>query len=64
MPGENPPVGPILCAEKGADEARLCLEGLANLVLAAEYKLAPPDEPLLAEEIARTRAELEQRTKA
>ncbi len=58
-PGENPPVGLILCAHKGADEARYSLEGLANPVLAAEYKLALPNEATLASELARTRTELE-----
>jgi hypothetical protein len=60
MPGENPPVGLILCAEKGADEARYALEGLTNPVLASEYRLALPDES----ELARTRAELERRATA
>lgn len=60
-PGENPPVGLILCAEKGADEARYSLEGLTNPVLAAEYKLALPDEDSLALELAHTRSELEAR---
>ena len=59
QPGENPPVGLILCAEKGAAEAHYALEGLANKVLAAEYKTVLPDEKLLAEELARTRRELE-----
>jgi hypothetical protein len=62
MPGENPPVGLILCAEKGADEARYALDGLANPVLAAEYKLALPDESVLTAELERTRAELERRS--
>ncbi|MEO5332865.1 MAG: PDDEXK nuclease domain-containing protein [Magnetococcus sp. YQC-5] len=60
-PGENPPVGLILCAEKGADEARYALEGLPNKVLAAEYRTVLPDEKLLAEELAKTRRELEAR---
>ena len=38
--GENPPVGLILCAEKGAAEAHYALEGLPNKVLAAEYQTA------------------------
>jgi predicted nuclease of restriction endonuclease-like (RecB) superfamily len=62
LPDENPPVGLILCAEKGADEARYALEGLSNPVLAAEYELALPDESVLADELARTRARLEQRS--
>jgi predicted nuclease of restriction endonuclease-like (RecB) superfamily len=61
-PGENPPVGLVLCSVKGADEARYALEGLPNQVLAAEYQMALPDEKLLAEELARTRLALETRT--
>lgn len=60
-PGENPPVGLILCAAKGAAEARYALEGLPNKVLAAEYRTVLPDEKLLAEELAKTRRELEVR---
>jgi hypothetical protein len=59
--GENPPVGLILCAEKGADEAHYALDGLPNPVLASEYKLALPDEDTLVQELARTRLELERR---
>ena len=62
-PGENPPVGLILCADKGADEARYALGGLANPVLAAEYRTALPDEKTLEAELARTRQTLEQRAK-
>jgi predicted nuclease of restriction endonuclease-like (RecB) superfamily len=60
-PGENPPVGLILCAEKGAAEARYALDNLPNKILAAEYQTVLPDETLIAEELERTRAELEQR---
>jgi predicted nuclease of restriction endonuclease-like (RecB) superfamily len=60
-PGENPPVGLILCAEKGAAEAHYALEGLPNKVLAAEYQTMLPDEKLLAEELDKTRRELEAR---
>lgn len=60
-PGENPPVGLILCAEKGAAEAHYALEGLPNKVLAAEYQTVLPDENLLAAELDRTRRELEVR---
>jgi predicted nuclease of restriction endonuclease-like (RecB) superfamily len=60
-PGENPPVGLILCAEKGAAEAHYALEGLPNKVLAAEYQTVLPDEKVLAEELDRTRRELEAR---
>lgn len=60
-PGENPPVGLILCAEKGAAEAHYALDGLPNKVLAAEYQTVLPDEQLLAEELDKTRRELEGR---
>jgi hypothetical protein len=33
--GENPPVGLILCAEKGSAEAHYALDNLSNRVLAA-----------------------------
>ena len=60
-PGENPPVGLILCAEKGAAEAHYALEGLPNKVLAAEYQTVLPNEELLAQELERTRLALETR---
>lgn len=58
-PGENPPVGLILCTEKGAAEARYALDGLPNQVLAAQYQTVLPDEALLADAMDRTRRELE-----
>lgn len=60
-PGENPPVGLILCAEKGAAEAHYALEGLPNKMLAAEYQTVLPDEKLLADELDKSRRELEAR---
>ncbi len=62
--GENPPVGLILCAEKGAAEAHYALDGLPNKVLAAEYQTVLPDEKLLAAELDKTRRELEARSGA
>jgi hypothetical protein len=59
QPDENPPVGLILCAEKDEAVAKYALEGLANKVLAREYKLALPNEKLLATEIEKTRERLE-----
>jgi predicted nuclease of restriction endonuclease-like (RecB) superfamily len=60
-PGENPPVGLILCAAKGAAEAHYALDNLPNKVLAAEYQTVLPDEKLLAEELGRSRIALETR---
>lgn len=62
-PGENPPVGLILCAEKGAAEAHYALDNLPNKVLAAEYQTVLPDEKLIAEELERSRQELEKRAR-
>jgi predicted nuclease of restriction endonuclease-like (RecB) superfamily len=59
--GENPPVGLILCAEKGAAEAHYALDNLPNKVLAAEYQTVLPNEKLIAEELERSRRELEKR---
>jgi len=60
-PGENPPVGLILCAEKGAAEAHYALDNLPNKVLAAEYQTILPDEKLIAEELEKSRREHEVR---
>jgi predicted nuclease of restriction endonuclease-like (RecB) superfamily len=59
-PGENPPVGLILCAEKGAAEAHYALDNLPNKVLAAEYQTILPDEKLIVEELERSRQRLEE----
>jgi hypothetical protein len=56
--GENPPVGVILCAQKGDAVAHYALEGLANKVLAREYMTVLPSEKLLAREIDKVRNEL------
>ncbi|MCY2931264.1 MAG: PDDEXK nuclease domain-containing protein [Planctomycetota bacterium] len=63
LPGENPPVGLILCTRQDAAVARYALEGLPNKVLAAQYNLALPDPKTLAHEMARTRKLLETRRK-
>ncbi|MGR3927242.1 PDDEXK nuclease domain-containing protein [Pseudocitrobacter faecalis] len=63
LPGENPPIGLILCAEKGAGEAHYALAGLPNTVLASEYKMQLPDEKQLAEELIRTQQALASRAR-
>ena len=60
-PGENPPVGLNLCAEKGAAQAHYALDNLPNKVLAAEYQTVLPKEKLIAEELERSRREVEER---
>ena len=59
--GENPPVGLVLCSEKDEALARYALEGLPNNVTAAEYRIALPNEEMLAAEIDRTRQVIESR---
>ena len=61
---ENPPVGLILCSQKDEAVARYALEGLPNKILATEYRTVLPDEELIAEEIEKTRRELEARRAA
>jgi len=58
---ENPPVGVILCAAKGESLARYATTGLENKMLVSKYLTALPNEKILAEEIDRTRRELEKR---
>ena len=58
-PGENPPVGLILCTEKGESLARYALEGLPNQTLVREYRTVLPDEKRLAAEIDAARRNLE-----
>lgn len=60
LPDENPPIGLVLCAEKGDGEAHYALAGLPNTVLASEYKMQLPDEKRLADELVRTQAVLEE----
>jgi predicted nuclease of restriction endonuclease-like (RecB) superfamily len=58
---ENPPVGLILCTHKDQAVAHYSLDGLPNKVLAAEYRLALPNEQLLAAELERSRRLIEDR---
>lgn len=58
---ENPPVGLILCADKGQALARYALEGLPTQVMAANYRTVLPDAELLQNELTHTRLLLEAR---
>jgi predicted nuclease of restriction endonuclease-like (RecB) superfamily len=59
--GENPPVGLILCANKGQALAKYALDGLPNKVMAANYKTILPDAEVLQRELHKTRLLLEGR---
>jgi predicted nuclease of restriction endonuclease-like (RecB) superfamily len=61
LEGENPPVGLVLCTEKGAALAHYAFDGLGSKVLAAQYKTILPSEAELAMELARAEAERQRR---
>ena len=61
QPGENPPVGIILCASKGEALVRYATEGLPNKLLVREYLTALPTEERLAAELERTQRLLARR---
>lgn len=56
---ENPPVGLILCADKGHALARYALEGLPSKVMAANYRMVLPDAEVLQKELENTRRLIE-----
>jgi predicted nuclease of restriction endonuclease-like (RecB) superfamily len=58
QPGENPPVGLILCSSAGQNIVRYSLDNLPNKVLAKEYRLALPEERRIADEITKARRRL------
>jgi len=62
LPDENPPVGLILCADKGHSLARYALEGLPSKVMAANYQTVLPDAELLQKELEKTRQLLKSRS--
>jgi len=61
LPEENPPVGLILCADKGHALARYALEGLPSPIMAANYQTVLPDAELLQKELENARRLLELR---
>lgn len=61
QPGENPPVGIVLCSGKSDALVRYATEALPNKLLVREYLTALPDEKTLAGELERTRRQLEAR---
>jgi hypothetical protein len=61
--GENPPVGLILCSEPDDALAKYAMDGLPNIVLAREYKLALPDEKALVEELEKTQLMIERKAR-
>ena len=64
QPGENPPVGIVLCSGKSDALVRYATEALPNKLLVREYLTALPDEATLSGELERTRRKLEERAGA
>lgn len=60
-PGENPPIGLILCSEHDTAVAHYTLGNLRNQVLAREYQLTLPQERQLTERLEARRRQLESR---
>lgn len=61
LPGENPPIGLILCASKDNTLAEYALEGLPNKIMVSKYLTALPGKKMIEEELAKTRRMLEAR---
>jgi predicted nuclease of restriction endonuclease-like (RecB) superfamily len=51
--GENPPVGLILCSQKGVAQAHYALEGLSSKVMAAEYQTVLPAAEVIERELTK-----------
>ena len=62
QPGENPPVGIILCSGKSEVLVRYATDSLPTKLLVREYLTALPDEKVLSAELEKTRRQLEART--
>ena len=58
-PGDNPPIGIVLCTDKGADLVRYTLPLHNKRIFAAKYKLHLPSEQELLAELRRERAAIE-----
>jgi predicted nuclease of restriction endonuclease-like (RecB) superfamily len=61
-PGENAPIGLILCSEHDAAVAHYALGNLGNQVLAREYQVTLPTEEQLARRLEARRKQLDQRS--
>ena len=61
QPDENPPIGVILCSSKGEALVRYATGSLPTKLLVRDYLTALPDEKVLADELAKTRRQLEKK---
>lgn len=58
--GDNPPIGIVLCTDKGTDLVRYTLPLNEKRIFAAKYKLVLPTEEQLLAELRREQAALEE----
>ena len=58
-PGDNPPIGIVLCTDKGSDLVRYTLPLHNKRIFAAKYKLHLPSEQELIAELRRERTAIE-----
>lgn len=61
-PGDNPPIGIVLCTDKGSDLVRYTLPLNEKRIFAAKYKFVLPTEEQLLAEIRREQEALEETT--
>lgn len=59
-PGDNPPIGIVLCADKNEAVVRYTLRGEKSNIIAARYQMYLPGETELVAELLREKARLEQ----
>ncbi len=59
-PGDNPPIGIVLCTDKGADLVKYTLPLHNRRIFAAKYKLHLPSEQELVAELRHERAAIEE----
>ena len=62
-PGDNPPIGIVLCTDKGSDLVRYTLPLNEKRIFAAKYKFVLPTEEQLLTELRREQAALEEATR-
>jgi hypothetical protein len=60
-PGDNPPIGILLCTHKGPQMVEYVLSGMDNQLFVSTYLLHLPDKDQLREFLIKQMEEMEQR---
>lgn len=60
-PGDNPPIGIILCTDKNETDAQYALGGISNTIFASRYTMVIPDKEVLIAQVEEVIKELETR---